>query len=204
MTDNHSPARKHPGPRGGTRADLLEVAASLFETQGYKGTSIRDIARATDTSISNIYHHFGNKEGLWRAIHKSSVHNLPAQLRAAMAGETDPVRRFEKLLRAHLAEAEAYRREARIFFINADQLESRRNKANTAVQRAVLDIYVGELAGLRKRGHIRSSHLKVVAFNVLGVVNWMLRWFRQDGPLPAADVHEEIIDFVMHGVGIRR
>lgn len=203
MTDIPANRRKSAA-RGSTRAELLEVAASLFEARGYKGTSIRDIARATDTSISNIYHHFGNKEGLWSEIHDTSVHKLPGQLRAALGAETDPVRRFESLLRAHLAEADAYRREARIFFINADQLDPARNRANLAVQREVLDIYLAELATLRRAGLVRSRHLKVVAFNVLGVVNWMLRWFRQDGSLTVARVHEEIIDFVLYGVGVRR
>ncbi|MCP4304365.1 MAG: helix-turn-helix transcriptional regulator [bacterium] len=70
-----------------TKDDLLERAAQLFEENGYKGTSIRDIARATDTSISNIYHYFGNKEGLWKEIQDASVKQLPETLRAALRRE---------------------------------------------------------------------------------------------------------------------
>ena len=47
---------------------MIEVAIDLFSAKGYKGTSIRDIARAMGVSISNICHYFDNKEGLWLAI----------------------------------------------------------------------------------------------------------------------------------------
>jgi len=195
--------RKRRGPgRGDTRQELLEVAAQLFETHGYRGTSIRDIARATDTSISNIYHHFGNKEGLWREIRESSVRKLPGLLRAAVRDETDPKRRLRKLLLAHLGAADEYRRESRIFFVNGQGADPGRNKANRDLQREILDIYLGELELLQRHGLVRSAHLKILAFNILGALNWMLRWFRPQGELSAAQVHEEIVNFALRGVGI--
>ena len=37
------------------------------------------------------------------------------------------------------------------------------------------------------------------AFNLLGVINWHLRWYRPDGPLSEEAVHQEIVDFIMRG-----
>jgi TetR/AcrR family transcriptional regulator, cholesterol catabolism regulator len=185
-----------------TKEELLEHAAQLFEENGYKGTSIRDIARATDTSISNIYHYFGNKEGLWKEIQNAFVTQLPDKLRAALRREDGPLDRFKHLLRAHLEALYEYRRESRIFFLNSDQLDPGRNKANRELQRQILDIYLHELAGLKKAGHVRSHDLTVTAFNIFGVINWSLRWYRPDGPLPPQKVNNEIIGFILRGVGI--
>ena len=56
-------------PKPQTNKDkIIRVAIDLFSAKGFKGTSIRDIASAMGMSISNIYHYFGNKEGLWLAI----------------------------------------------------------------------------------------------------------------------------------------
>jgi len=185
-----------------TKEELLERAAQLFEENGYKGTSIRDIARATDTSISNIYHYFGNKEGLWKEIQNTSVKQLPDTLRAALHKEDKPLDRFKHLLRAHLEAGDEYRRESRIFFLNSDQLDPGRNKANRELQREILDIYLHELTGLKKAGHVRSRNLKVTAFNIFGVINWSLRWYRPDGPLSPQKVNDEIVEFILRGVGI--
>ncbi|MCC7414417.1 MAG: TetR/AcrR family transcriptional regulator [Gammaproteobacteria bacterium] len=197
-----APGRRKVMARGHARQELLQVAAGLFETHGYRGTSIRDIARATNTSISNIYHHFGNKEGLWQEIQNASVRKLPATLRAAVARQTDPVARFKSLLRAHLEAEEEFRRESRIFFVNGEQLDPGMNKATRTIQLEVMNIYLDELTLLHKHKLIKTRHLKILAFNIFGALNWVLRWHRPEGKLPPAQVYAEVIAFVLRGVGI--
>jgi AcrR family transcriptional regulator len=54
--------------RSETRASLLHSACELFGDQGYEGTSLEEIAHACDLTIRPIYYHFGNKQGLYRAV----------------------------------------------------------------------------------------------------------------------------------------
>ena len=187
---------------GQTRLQLLEAAARLFEERGYKGSSIRDIAGATGTSISNIYHHFGNKEGLWTEIQNSSVTDLPRKLRESLQHDAEPLERFKRMLRTHLQLADEFRRESRIFFFNNDRLDSARNDAIRKLQREILDIYVEQVAALRKLGFVRSRHATVTVFNILGVMNWFLRWYRPDRKLSARKVQDEIIAFILRGMGV--
>ncbi len=49
-----------------TRKILIQESANLFNTQGYKATSISDITRATGYTKGAIYRHFENKEDLER------------------------------------------------------------------------------------------------------------------------------------------
>lgn len=51
-----------------TTERLLEAAEELFATHGIDGASMRDITGAANTSLAAINYHFGNKEGLLRAI----------------------------------------------------------------------------------------------------------------------------------------
>jgi AcrR family transcriptional regulator len=47
----------------------IEAAAlQVFVKQGFHGTSIRDIANASDVSIGNIYNYYKTKEDLYKAI----------------------------------------------------------------------------------------------------------------------------------------
>ncbi len=46
----------------------MESALRLFSRQGYRGTSMRDIAEAAGLSTGNVYHHFPDKETLFRAL----------------------------------------------------------------------------------------------------------------------------------------
>ena len=48
-----------------TRARLLEVAATLFARQGFRGVSLSEIAGAADLSAPAIYNYFGSKDDLF-------------------------------------------------------------------------------------------------------------------------------------------
>lgn len=47
-----------------TKETILESAVSLFNTQGFSGTSIRDIAKKARVNVAHISYYFKNKRGL--------------------------------------------------------------------------------------------------------------------------------------------
>jgi AcrR family transcriptional regulator len=51
-----------------TRAVILQAAHSLFITQGYHGTSMRQIAKKAGVALGGIYNHFSSKEGIFQAV----------------------------------------------------------------------------------------------------------------------------------------
>jgi len=51
-----------------SRMVILEAALALFSHQGYRSTSIREIAQAAGVSTGNVYHHFPDKEALFRTL----------------------------------------------------------------------------------------------------------------------------------------
>ncbi len=180
---------------------LLEVAIELFAVHGFAGTSIRDIAGAAGCSIANVYHHFASKEALWLAILARSIDDLPGRLRDAAAAGTDPRDRFERLVRAHVGIAEIYPREAQILFIGDERRSPEGNRASRALQRDVVAIYVAAIAALAEAGLARAGPLRIMALNVLGVINWHLRWAAPDAaPATRRAETDEIVRFVLGGL----
>jgi AcrR family transcriptional regulator len=51
-----------------SKAVLLAAAAGEFAKNGPKGTRIQDIVAAAGINERMIYHHFGSKDGLYRAV----------------------------------------------------------------------------------------------------------------------------------------
>lgn len=50
------------------KEQILSVALRLFSERGYFNTSVHDIQKQAKVSIGSIYHHFGNKEAIAKAI----------------------------------------------------------------------------------------------------------------------------------------
>jgi AcrR family transcriptional regulator len=51
-----------------SRDRILEAGLQLFSSQGYRATSVRDVAAAAELSTGNVYHHFPDKETIFRTL----------------------------------------------------------------------------------------------------------------------------------------
>lgn len=51
-----------------SRDDILDVAGQIMSSQGYEGTGIAALCKATGLNVSSIYWHFGSKAGLLAAL----------------------------------------------------------------------------------------------------------------------------------------
>jgi AcrR family transcriptional regulator len=51
-----------------SRQLILDAALKLFSHRGYGATSVRDIAEEAEVSKGNVYHHFPDKETIFRAL----------------------------------------------------------------------------------------------------------------------------------------
>lgn len=47
---------------------VLKAALQLFSRQGFRATSMRQIARRCRLSVGNLYHHFGSKEAIFQRL----------------------------------------------------------------------------------------------------------------------------------------
>jgi AcrR family transcriptional regulator len=51
-----------------SRGQILDAALKLFSHKGYGATSVRDIAEEAELSKGNVYHHFPDKEAIFRGL----------------------------------------------------------------------------------------------------------------------------------------
>jgi AcrR family transcriptional regulator len=51
-----------------SRRNVLDAALQLFAHRGYRATTVRDIADAAKVSTGNVYHHFPDKETIFRTL----------------------------------------------------------------------------------------------------------------------------------------
>jgi AcrR family transcriptional regulator len=60
----HMPKTSEPR----AQARLLQAGIKEFAAHGYRGASLRDIAKLADTNVAAIKYHFGSKEIFWKAV----------------------------------------------------------------------------------------------------------------------------------------
>ncbi|MEL7332114.1 MAG: TetR/AcrR family transcriptional regulator [Cyanobacteria bacterium J06560_2] len=81
-----------------TKARIIEQAAVVFNQQGYAGTSMSDLMRATGLKKGGIYNHFGSKDELAVAAFDYAVAQMQGHFRGAMRGKRRAVDRLMAVL----------------------------------------------------------------------------------------------------------
>ncbi|CAN5525239.1 TetR/AcrR family transcriptional regulator [soil metagenome] len=77
--------------RATTRAALIDAARALFAERGFAGTGREEIVERAGVTRGAMYHHFGSKEQLFRAVYEAVEADVTNAVATAAAASQDPV-----------------------------------------------------------------------------------------------------------------
>ena len=182
-----------------TRDRILEEAAKLFTEKGYEATSVQDLAQALGLSKAALYHHFGSKEEILYEISLLALKGLVAAGEKALE-VADPKAALLRFMEAHAR----YFEENRPFFVAMLQgLQSLSPEHREATVR-LRDRHEENLRAILRRGVeqgvFREVDVALAGRAVLSMLNWMIRWFRPDGPMRAEEVARAYHDLILRGL----
>lgn len=83
-----------------TRALIVERAAQVFSRQGYAGTSLVDLMRATGLEKGGIYNHFANKDDLALAAFDHAFGLISQRIEQLVQGQSHAVDRLQAFVAA--------------------------------------------------------------------------------------------------------
>ncbi len=84
------------------RAQILRQAIKVFARNGYRNTDVQVIADTLNIAKGTVYRYFPTKERLFLAAVEQCVRQLDASIKAAVARESDPLRKVVVPIRAYL------------------------------------------------------------------------------------------------------
>jgi len=83
----------------------MRAAARLYTTQGFEGTSIREIAAAAGVTKPLVHYHFGSKEQLFSSLLRESIQSCRAAVSETLEHEAEPRERLRAVLKAQFDRA---------------------------------------------------------------------------------------------------
>lgn len=182
--------------------DAVRTAAcELFARQGYRGTSMKDIARALDVSAPNLYNHVPSKQDLLVAIMDGAMDRAHEALEQALAGVDDVVGQLRRATETSVLDFLEHPAEITVCNTEIRSLEEP-NRTRIIGKR---DAYAARIRAIVERGcaegRFRTAHPRPATFAILELPNNAKAWFNARGELPAAEVARIYGDFALHIVG---
>jgi AcrR family transcriptional regulator len=161
------------------REEILQRAAELFDRQGYANTSLDDVARAIGIKREALYYYYRNRAEILLAIIGPQSVALIEGLRAIMATPATPVEKLHGAMRNHLERFDRYCLEMTV------SLRDGLLEATPEVRREMTRIWKDYermwtaliAAGQASGAFTRGGDAKMIAFGILGMCNWLARWY---------------------------
>jgi AcrR family transcriptional regulator len=95
---------------------ILLSALELFSSRGYDATSVREICEAAGITKPTLYHFYGSKEGVYRALVDGTLDDFRRQIVMAVEGQGTALVRLQRVARVYFESARARRDLVRFIF----------------------------------------------------------------------------------------
>ena len=169
-------------PTSVAREQLLTCAARLFRKLGYATVSLRHVAAEAGVTTGSLYHHFGSKDELVRALLEQAYRQILDDVQGALeaaCSDSHPRVVLKAALLAHLTCLLARDSlPAANVRIHAHVPQSLR-KATMRGRRKYETFWTDLLRTYANEGHIRADiEPKAFVMILFGAMNWSLEWFR--------------------------
>jgi TetR/AcrR family transcriptional regulator len=182
-----------------TRIEILKSAAAAFRRLGYHGATVEQIAAALRMKKGNLYYYFRNKEEILFACHEYSHDRLQELLDEVVRSTAPPDAKLRRLItsavRVILDELHGTALLLDLEALSPAHLKSiivRRDRFDRGM-RMILE--EGMATGLFAPGDP-----KLVAFAMLGALNWIARWFNPAGPASSEQIATRFADYLIAGL----
>lgn len=187
--------------RDALRQTILDVAAELFVSKGFLGTSLQDIADAMGMGRTGLYYYFKSKDEILQAlVEKITVFTDQQSAAALSRSDGSPPEILREMVRSHATIMLEHAVAFRVVERNEDELPPAARRIQDASKRALLDHFAQVIERGMTDGSFRAGDAKVAAFAIIGMCNWSAWWYRPDGRLPAEAIREQIAEMAVNSL----
>ena len=186
--------------RQAVRDQLLRTAADLFRERGYRATTVDDIAARLGMSKASLYTYFRAKDEMLAAISRETIAAFTRELALVLRSDLAPEEKLRRVVRQHVRFVISNRSFLTVFFSEEASLPARfarsiaaqKDRYDKGVETIVLD-------GVR-RGVFRDVPPRLVVFGLLGMLNWLYKWYNPAGRWGAEEISAAFLSLLEGGL----
>ncbi len=174
--------------------EIVEVASVLFSKKGYSATSLKEIADRVGLHKTSLFHYFRNKEEILMEVMDKGLHeymnildepaiapNLKVEekFKVALEKQVSVICKYKHYINVGLNEIKSLPPEKR------EKYDTKRKQYGRQFEKIIQEIQEENGAKLFK-----DLNFKIVNLGILGMCNWIINWYKEDGPLGPKEISE--------------
>ena len=182
------------------RDQILRTAADLFRERGYRASTLDDIAARLGMSKASLYTYFRGKEEMLAAISRETIEGFTRELGVVLRSDLGPDDKLRRIVREHVRFVIANRSFLTVFFSEEASLPTRFVRAIAAQKDRYDKGIESVIADGMAQGVFRDVPPRLVVFGLLGMLNWLYKWYNPRGRWGAEEISSAFLAVIEGGL----
>jgi AcrR family transcriptional regulator len=178
------------------REAMVETAADLFATLGFRGASVSDLAKALNTSKSLIYHYYPSKEDVLYAVMASHIDQLVEDVEAVMAREAPARECLSALLHRFMEHYVGAANRQKVLLNELGNLPDDKRRMIVAKQRVIIEAVQSLVVEIHPELRRDPQGARVKTMLLFGMINWTKTWFDPSGTVSASMIADMAFELI--------
>ena len=182
--------------------EILEHATDVFYEKGYDAASMRDLSRATGTSLAGLYYYFESKERLLYLIQKHTFETVVRELKTRLQLSTDPEQKVRVFIKNHLEYFLANRKAMTVLSHEDETLSGEYGSEVQSLKREYYRIGTQIVEELRADSSAKFANVntRTAVVTLFGMMNWIYTWYNAKIDGNAEQLAEQMSQIFLNGV----
>ena len=184
------------------RAEVITLAASLFDGRGYASVSMEQIAAAAGIAKPTLYHYFKGKDEILRGIHETFIDILLQRQDERVQLGLAPADLLLGAMTDIFGLMETHRGHVRVFFEHHRELPDTARQEIRVKRDRYQQLIRDAIAEGVRAGTYRDVDPELAALAVFGICNWAYQWWRPRSGADPALTAQKMWDLIIRGLAI--
>jgi AcrR family transcriptional regulator len=180
---------------------ILHTAAQMFLEQGYRRTSMRQLATQLKITKPALYYYFRNKEEILIECYRAGIANIDGHLDEAVVSHGKGLDKVKAYIKAYATAIVTYDFGRCVATLDDSELSEKARLEVRALKRRIDASLRGYVEEGIADGSVSPCNAKLASFAMAGAINWIGTWYRPDGALGPEQIVSEFAELLTLGLG---
>ena len=182
------------------RDAVLQTAAHLFLEQGYRKTSMGELANWLKITKPALYHYFRNKEEILVTCYQYGIAAIESGLDGALVSHGTGLNKVQAYIEAYATAVVTHEFGRCVAMLDDSALSASARREVRNLKRRIDTGIRGFIEDGMVDGSIARCNAKLASFAIAGAINWIGTWYQPGGALTADEIGKEFASLLTHGL----
>jgi AcrR family transcriptional regulator len=182
------------------RNAVLQTAAHLFLEQGYRRTSMGELAKRLKITKPALYHYFKNKEQIVVDCYSYGIAEIESGLDRALVSHGTGFDKVKAYIEAYATTVVSHEFGRCVAMLDDTALSASARREVRSLKRRIDEAIRQYLEDGIADGSVGQCNVKLASFAIAGAINWIGTWYQPGGPLTAAEIGQEFAYLLTEGL----